>query len=355
MECSDEKQYPEEYHELLRELIGPQYAFPLIRKSVEKEFLQEVYEKISSQRPKHRVVSDPNLFYGEHAFITLDASYSDSIEDYYTIEFKPKCGFVPTSEYISKDKLVKKKVCRFCLYKNTRFPAKESKDLYEYCPLQLYSSDVNMIRKGVEKLFGIEKPIFKCFKNGISYMPIESIKNELIEKTTIVIQQTKLLKKLVFLQRSLDSLDIEGVKRLADENQIDCSKGLEMGIDVYKQTISTFIDRMSQGKQESEDFTQVINEFYLSTSLKDVSIMITISKSKCEDSIDLRKGDYYKFDSNMPDWEEYIDEKGDSFYARIVSIDLDTKHHKSIDEYYNKDSKIVDGYVKKREAESGLI
>lgn len=101
--------------------------------------------------------------------------------------------------------------------------------------------------------------------------------------------KNQLLKRLAYLQRSLDPLDIEGLnKRIKEEKGIDLlhtsdeelvSKlGGEITLKEYQDFVNTYLEHKSSINLEKAPLRELIIAYLLSASFKDCSMIITINQ-----------------------------------------------------------------------------
>nr|CAB3256622.1 inositol-pentakisphosphate 2-kinase-like [Phallusia mammillata] len=161
-------------------------ALPLIRNSdachipkqvdVAPDFVRKLSSSIESQRPesrRHKSVQHATsaLLMFDHCYIPKESVRSQlkhlgdiSLDsDTYSVEIKPKRGFILPSG--SEGTLPA--LCQFChtqLYR-VQFE-KRFTDCSNYCPVDLFSGDINRMKTAIRGLLNAPQNNFRIFKNG---------------------------------------------------------------------------------------------------------------------------------------------------------------------------------------------
>ncbi|PVU95081.1 hypothetical protein BB561_002064 [Smittium simulii] len=277
----------QEYFELISGLLGAKFTTPAKRIYLSQKELQQIHIDIYKYRPINRLKKSID-FATPLIYQSIDASSCSGLENVYTVEFKPKWGFLPSSEFIG------------------------------------HSSASN--------LFELEQPFFRSFINGKECGLSHEEKQSLIFKISKVIYTSKVLMTLGKLQQLFDKYDIEHIKSVYEKNP-----DIVLGINDFRAAVRSYLNR---DKQVKDTVAIKMAKFLISTTLKDVSILISFA----QDNPGLVE--YLKSNKTQP-WEKYSSETAGTFYARIVIIDLDQKQQSKIPEYFLKDHKIVQNFIKK--------
>jgi inositol-pentakisphosphate 2-kinase len=91
---------------------------------VSRDFLELVEKNVLDSRPAWRVnassidnTADAALLIADHSLFSGNPRGSSCI----AVEIKAKCGFLPSSEYISKENYIKKQVTRYKMHQHLKF------------------------------------------------------------------------------------------------------------------------------------------------------------------------------------------------------------------------------------------
>ncbi|KAJ1902896.1 hypothetical protein LPJ71_005385, partial [Coemansia sp. S17] len=141
-----------------------------------------------------------------------------------------------------------------------------------------------------------------------------------------IVLKEPLFSRLKQCQRMLDSLDIEGIlplyKRAVESGSL---ANVQPSIGDWLTTVTDFLHRTERADSTVAD-KQAILEFLISTTLKDVSVLIT-----------------------LPEWPVHktsLDSVPTEPQYAIAVIDSDPKKLAKIPDYFSKDEKIVKHYLK---------
>ncbi|KAF2069820.1 hypothetical protein CYY_008858 [Polysphondylium violaceum] len=346
-------------------LIGSEYVYPGEMIRVDKSFIQKLDQHIFNDRPVFRstlrldysqsigfLISDLTMFNE----ISLPSSFSHS--SVLCIEIKPKWGFLPKSHpYLNKEySCLKTCYCRYCMHQYTKLSQNQISTISNYCPIDLFSNDVNRQMYSIVELLcnpqnnikiycdgeleftgsqggGVERDressistisnllkSFKLFKG-------DQVINQLSQMITTILRKETVLSKIKNVQM-LDRLDIEGIyylyKKQNGENQASID-----GVDYSE------LDKLDKQEIEKE-----ISDFLLSSTLKDCSIMISmIFNHTIDDNTNL--DDYQFINSTKNPHVQSTDNNNNKLYYKIGIVDLDTKKYSSIPHYFEHDQNIL--------------
>ncbi|XP_070559552.1 inositol-pentakisphosphate 2-kinase-like isoform X4 [Ptychodera flava] len=332
-------------------LIGQEYVCHRELVEISKDFLQQVHQRFQHMRPKSRLSTKVNCncrfaVKSPDFCQLLDQNSEDDTT--FCVEIKPKCGFLPVSDLISEDNSIKKSVCRFCMHQ--RLKVKEGKwtELSNYCPVDLFSGSAVQALKDViiavllstsvdtdvhepqqdRKRMKTETPKYKkC--SASAFKPQQEFKGD----TVCCLPEGCILHSLLQVQK-LDGLSIEGIhlcylrlQRHFMENPSDRKKWKLDG--PYSEG---FLSKCSCDVPDSfRDDVQKVNEYLVSKTAKDCSIMIALQTVK----------------ENTPLKMSFVEDRfGHKFYYKIQLADLDPKPFDRIPKYYEQDKEIVDSFMK---------
>ncbi|KAK4342499.1 hypothetical protein RND71_038315 [Anisodus tanguticus] len=118
-------------------LLGFEHVDAGISIHVTREFLETVENNVLQQRPSSRV----------------DAT-------------KPKCGFLPHSEFITEDNAIKRSVTRFQMHQALKLNQEKISEVSAYDPLDLFSGSRDRVCKAINNLFRTPQNNFRVFLDG---------------------------------------------------------------------------------------------------------------------------------------------------------------------------------------------
>ncbi|KAI9507384.1 inositol-pentakisphosphate 2-kinase [Russula earlei] len=261
------------------------------------------------------------------------------------VELKPKWGFLPNCLHLSPEtKPIKTQTCRTCMHGHLK-RTEGVNAATQYCPLDLFSGSKARLETALGGLwdswirFNGSINSLRIFNHGKVVLPddeltlrawsretfslptdapITSIKSSFINSLLLQILRTPLLNRISSLQRSLDSLDCEGLAKLIEISPI---------FDLTQPTMedwASFVDTfLSPKHQNHSDFSPTNLRYHslsyaLSATFKDCSLIIPLHS----------------------DWAD--DEHGDN----IKVVDLEIKSVENIPRWLKLDQRIVNEYAK---------
>ncbi|XP_004499186.1 inositol-pentakisphosphate 2-kinase-like isoform X2 [Cicer arietinum] len=345
---------------VMKPLLGSKYVDAGNHILVTKEFLESVEKNVVSQRPAWRVdVSrvdtqcDFGLLMSDHSLFpdgteTCCQGSSPSI----SVEIKPKCGFLPQSEFISEGTAIKRRVTRFEMHQALKLQHGEVSQPSAYNPLDLFSGSKERIHKAIKDLFATPQNNFRLFLNGSLILGglgggakttdvciakvLEDELNSIIQADdglctenlltliTEAVQKSGVLDQLLKVQK-LDNVDIEGaIHAYYDITSQQCRVCRELSEEQAKRYASLH----SASLDES---LRIVKDYLIAATAKDCSLMICFRPRKAEDS-----GAAYN--------TIYLESTKQAFDFKVHFIDLDLKRMSKMDEYYELDKKIVSCY-----------
>ncbi|XP_060967090.1 inositol-pentakisphosphate 2-kinase [Cannabis sativa] len=339
-------------------LLGSKYVDVGKRVKVSREFLELVEKNVLSQRPAWRVDAskvdtrcDSVLILSDHSIFPTGIQEG---EPCLCVEIKPKCGFLPISEFIGEENRIKQSVSRYKMHQALKLHGKEISSFSEYDPLDLFSGVMDRIQKSIKDLFSSPQNNFRVFLDGSLIFgtlggiadSTNSVIQEAFEdalKDVIVGDQGRrtdsfiqliaetiytsgVMERLIKLQK-LDNLDIEGAIH-AYYNIISepCKVCRELGEEKVRDKYTTL---HSISLDES---LKIVKNFLIGTTAKDCSLMMSFKLKKEGDTESTYDSVYLKSTSQTFDY-------------KACFIDLDLKPFENMQEYYEKDKKIVSCYT----------
>ncbi|KAJ1667007.1 hypothetical protein EV178_001727 [Coemansia sp. RSA 1646] len=315
-------------------LVGDEYILPQRQVAVTRPFLCQLSAAAEQYRPKRRL--DRQIDVDQvTAVLTQSLHYIPATQDTnthsVTIEIKPKWGFLPKSQFITDEMAVSKSVCYFCLKQHSQADANQER---VYCSLDLFSGDQTRVEQALDRLALSNLCKLRVFIDGHSMSSDENVldTSQIPEWSSLkkvmaeIVAIDQLFPRLKCLQSQLDQFDIEGVfpmfqRALANGHisKLDPSTG------EWLHAASEFSKRSNGGGNTKEiSDKQAVLEFMMSTTLKDVSVLISLKQwplSQIEDP------------QILPEYS-------------VAVIDADIKHIAKVPEYLKKKHALVARYLK---------
>ncbi|PKA63890.1 Inositol-pentakisphosphate 2-kinase [Apostasia shenzhenica] len=337
-------------------LLGSKNIDGGIHITVSTEFLESIEKNICHQRPSWRVDATKVDTLCNSALLIADYSvFIRSIgtlkeEICFAVEIKPKCGFLPSSEFIAQGNVIKKHVTRFRMHQLFKLHNGEVFKLSEYNPLDLFSGKRERIYPAIAALLATPQNNFRVFLNGSLIVGglgcgmdsaaiclndtnrgIEDLTKitglrlpRFVELVSEAIFSSAVLDQLLLAQK-LDRFDIEGAIH-AYYNV------LSQPCEVCKTlTDNDHFQRCSLLHAFSlEESLMIVRDYLIAATAKDCSLMISFRP--------VEDGFATEFNSL------FLKSCGQSFEYKVNFIDLDMKPLKKMVYYYGLDQKIVNLY-----------
>ncbi|KAL6651880.1 hypothetical protein ACP70R_010805 [Stipagrostis hirtigluma subsp. patula] len=348
--------------------LGANHVDGGIRVRVSRNFLELVEKNVIGSRPAWRVnassidnSAESALLIADHSLFSGNPRGSSCI----AVEIKAKCGFLPSSEYISKENSVKKQVARYTMHQHLKFHQGELisntflhtfqiSKTSGYNPLDLFSGSKEGISMAIKSFFSTPQNNFRIFVNGSlvfggmgggadSVSPDEADKcvedlskvsglelSDFIELLSEAIFKSRVLCKLLATQK-LDDHDIEGAIHLyyniISEPCLVCKDITDTEL-LRKYTVlhSLPLDKS----------LKIVRDFLISATAKDCSIMISFRprESGTTDS---------EYDS------VFLESVNQTYDYKAYFVDLDVKPLDKMVHYFKLDQKIVNFYTRSGE------
>ncbi|XP_004500991.1 inositol-pentakisphosphate 2-kinase-like isoform X2 [Cicer arietinum] len=350
---------------VMKPLLGSEYVDAGMHVQVSTGFLELVEKNVICQRPAWRVDTaqvdmhcDYVLLMSDHSLFAhgnLGSSLCISVE------IKPKCGFLPVSNFISEETSIKKSVTRFEMHQALKLHQGEISLLSEYNPLDLFSGSKEKIHKAIKDLFTTPQNNFRVFMNGSLIfgglgggaedtnfciakafeVALKSIiqsddglcTENFLTLVTEAAHKSGVLDRLLEVQK-LDNVDIEGaIHAYYDITHQQCMVCSELNEDqrkIYTPLHSASLD---------ESLT-IVKDYLIAATAKDCSLMICFRPSKEEESGSVC--------NNV-----YLESTKQTFDFKVYFIDLDLKRMSKMEEYYELDKKIVSCYSEMLKMDQG--
>ncbi|KAL0325762.1 UNVERIFIED_CONTAM: Inositol-pentakisphosphate 2-kinase [Sesamum radiatum] len=267
-------------------LLGSEHVDAGIHVLVSREFLEAVEKKVLGQRPSWRVdaakvnpLCDSVLLIADHSkfphgsfslslqycsvygiftiylgaaelfFVeylencsvgyelpsAIDAQFSGIFKEDFcvSVEIKPKCGFLPVSEFIAEENAIKKKITRFKMHQLLKLHQGKIRKISKYDPLDMFSGSKDRVQKAIKSLFLTPQNNFfgslafggmdgsadsasytldQAFLDGLKHIIVAKDGMHIkyfLELVAETIFKSGLLDRLLEVQK-LDAIDIEG-------------------------------------------------------------------------------------------------------------------------------------------------
>lgn len=151
-------------------LLGSEYVDPGTLIRVSEGFLDALEQQISNKRPALRIEAAKIDLQSDFALLMSDHSLflrgpNDTVPCI-SIEIKPKCGFLPSSRFISAENHIKRLVSRFAMHQHLKFSQQKIPCISKYSPLDLFSESRDRIHQAIEGLFETPQNNLRIFLNG---------------------------------------------------------------------------------------------------------------------------------------------------------------------------------------------
>ncbi|XP_062227011.1 inositol-pentakisphosphate 2-kinase IPK1-like [Phragmites australis] len=333
--------------------LGANHVDGGIRVRVSRDFLELVEKNVLNSRPTWRVnassidnTADAALLIADHSLFSGNPRGSCCI----AVEIKAKCGFLPSSEYISKESSIKKQVTRYKMHQRFKFHQGEIMKTSEYNPLDLFSGSKERIRMAIKSFFSTPQNNFRIFVNGSlvfggmgggadSVHPDETDKcledlskfsglelSDFIELLSEAVFKSGVLGQLLATQK-LDDHDIEGAIHLyyniISQPCLVCKNITDAEL-LRKYTL---LHSLSLDKS-----LKIVRDFLISATAKDCSLMISFrpKESGTTDS---------EYDS------VFLESMKQTYDYKAYFVDLDLKPLDKMKHYFKLDQKIVNFYT----------
>ncbi|XP_019174826.1 PREDICTED: inositol-pentakisphosphate 2-kinase-like [Ipomoea nil] len=337
-------------------LLGSRYVDAGIRIPVSREFLEVVENNVLHQRPSWRVdaakvnlLSDSVMLISDHSMFphgTLKEEFCLSVE------IKPKCGFLPLSEFIAESNGVKRRITRFRMHQALKFHQGKISYISGYDPLDFFSGSKDRLHKAIKDLFMTPQNNFRVFLNGClilgglggvadttsckvgqafedaledKILAREGMRTEcFLELVSEAVFSSGLPDQILQVQK-LDNFDIEGaIHAYYDVVSQPCTICQELGDHLSKRF--TALHSISM-----EESLKIVRDYLIAATAKDLSMMISFRPR-----IDENRESPYSFVS--------LKSTNQNFDYKASFIDLDLKPLERMEYYYELDQKIVSCY-----------
>ncbi|KAJ2747978.1 hypothetical protein GGI20_000065 [Coemansia sp. BCRC 34301] len=320
-------------------LLGPEYILQQRLVKLEPAFLCQLQAACEPLRPAHRIYRqiDQQQSVGTlmpNAFRGIPVGGASQRAQVVTVELKPKWGFMPSPASLSSHSSAKARVCRYCMHQFTKHAAQ---DISCFCPLDLFSGDRHRIVRALDCLAQSPQNNLRVFVDD--HLAIDSrgkVSEECVPRWEAlrdciadIVLKERLFPRLKECQRRLDSLDIEGIFPLYTRAVKSGSlANVQPSTSDWLSAVANYLQHTEKaGPAATEvDDKQAVLEFLISTTLKDISVLIT-----------------------LPEWavsNASLDGTCTEPRYAIAVIDSDPKRLTKIPEYHAKDQRIVATYLK---------
>ncbi|KAK4351948.1 hypothetical protein RND71_027466 [Anisodus tanguticus] len=339
-------------------LLGSKNVDAGIHIPVTREFLEIVDNNVLCQRPSWRVdaakvnpLCDSVLLISDHSLFPPGKVKKDYC---ISVEIKPKCGFLPLSEFIAPDNTIKRSVTRFQMHQALKLHQGKTSEISAYDPLDLFSGSRDRVHKAIKGLFKTPQNNFRVFLNGSLILgglggnadatscevgktfenalegviqAVDAKRTEcfldLISKT---VSSSGLLNKVLEVQK-LDNADIEGAihayYNIISQPCMVCKQSVD------DQLSKRYNSLHSISKDES---LKIVRNYLIAATAKDLSMMVSFRPREDESA-------------ESPYCMVSLESTNQSFDYKAYFIDLDMKPLERMEYYYKLDQQIVGCYV----------
>uniref|UniRef100_A0ACD5UDV4 Uncharacterized protein n=1 Tax=Avena sativa TaxID=4498 RepID=A0ACD5UDV4_AVESA len=349
---------PQAYAQVMSQHLGADHVDGGVRARVSKEFLEIIGKNVLSSRPAWRVnasaidtSADSALLISDHSLFSGKPSGTSCI----AVEIKAKCGFLPSSEYISTENSIKKQVTRYKMHQHLKFHQGQISKISDYDPLDLFSGSKERIHTAIKSFFSTPQNNFRIFVNGSlgfggmgggadTIHPNETEKcledlskvsglqlSDFTELLSEAISKSGVLDKLLATQK-LDDHDIEGAIHLyydiLSQPCLICKNITDAEL-LHKYSV---LHSLSLDKS-----CKIVRDFLIAATAKDCSLMMCFRPRECETPGSVYDSVFLKSVNRNYDYKAYF-------------VDLDVKPLDKMPHYFKLDQKIVHFYTKNGEA-----
>ncbi|CAM8930841.1 unnamed protein product [Rhodiola kirilowii] len=337
-------------------LLGSEHVDPGVCVHVSREFLECIQENALCQRPALRVDAATVNVHCHTALLISDHSVfvqgSVKRRPCICVEIKPKCGFLPYSEFIAEENSIKKRITRFKMHQEFKLHQEEISHVSEYDPIDLFSRSKDKIFKAMKSLFHTPQNNFRVFLDGslvfgglgggttdtdvLTASVLEDALQHFIDArdglrterflklVADTIFKSMVLDKLLQVQK-LDDMDIEGAIH-AYYNVISQPCTICESLKHMTSHKSSYVHKLPY-----DESLRIVRDHLISATAKDCSVMLAFRP----------KGDE---DGTISYDEVYLDPTKQSFDYKVSFIDLDMKRLEKMEHYYELDESIVSWY-----------
>ncbi|OMO75216.1 hypothetical protein COLO4_26258 [Corchorus olitorius] len=349
-------------------LLGPEHVDAGMRVLVTKEFLESVAKNVICLRPAWRVDSseidanrDSVLIISDHSIFPNGTHKAGPC---ISVEIKPKCGFLPISRFIAEENAVKRTTSRFRLHQALKLHNHEISEFSKYNPLDLFSGSRDGIAKAIEALYATPQNNFRVFLNGSLVFgglgggtdnTTVRVGEAFEEALKSVVKADKGLRTTGFIQLVTDAVYSSGVlNQLLEVQKLD-NYDIEGAIHAYYNIISqpcVICRELSKDKKTHsyaslhsiplDESLKIVKDYLIAATAKDLSLMICFTPK--EDG---------KLQSGSSVDTVSLRATNQVFKYKVYFIDLDLKPLKKMEDYYERDKKIVSCYSQMVKTEQG--
>ncbi|KAI3648680.1 hypothetical protein MP228_006534 [Amoeboaphelidium protococcarum] len=304
--------------DIVRQLFGVQYA-PLAKSTqIKGEFADYLVEQFKVSIPGRSI----------SAQLIEDCVWPQSRDpaDSIAVELKPKWAYKDTEEFDH---------CRYCRQQCLKLSTGQISEVSSYCPLNLFSRDTNRVCGALQSLFNNPQSNLKVFVNG------ECIEVGIdVQSAQVVTYEWNLACVLQAILDSDDILDLlkSAQVQLNDYTLVRASQAYTQisprqdELDTLQQNVvdlvSDYLHTRSAGG-DADDHYRSVAFFLLGKALKDLSILINISRAA------------------IPSLKS-VQVDGQSYWYAIKIVDVDLKPASKIPAYIKQDQEINQAYSKLR-------
>ncbi|CAH9077839.1 unnamed protein product [Cuscuta europaea] len=348
---------------VMRPLLGAKHVDAGVHIIVSREFLETVEKNAFHVRPSWRVDATKVNFLSSYAILMPDHSTFPHVapkEHCICVEIKPKCGFVPSSEFILERNAVKRRTTRFKMHQTLKFVQGKISYISEYDPLDMFSGSKERLDKAMNDLLLTPQNNFRVFLDGslifgglggVAEPTTSKVCEALEDALKNIILAEEGMRTNCFLELISEAVLSSGVlNRLLEVQKLDVFD-IEGAIHVYYNVISQpcmvcrelgsgFSKRYDTLHSISmEESGKILRDFLIATTAKDLGVMISFKLQ--EDGKGKSSYNHVSLKST-----------NQNFDYKVAFIDLDLKRLNKMEFYYELDQKIVSSYLKMVNAES---
>ncbi|XP_078351293.1 inositol-pentakisphosphate 2-kinase-like [Oculina patagonica] len=145
-----------------------------------------------------------------------------TINPTFSVEIKPKCGFVPTSPFIDPARATKYSVCHYCMLQSSKVKEGKYNRESKYCPLDLFSGEPKRVMYALECLVSDPQNNLRVFCDG-SAMFTEELVQKAVQEGSVCCAENYFEMSLQEMKLFLDCVTTEGCE-CGDSVTTECHK-----------------------------------------------------------------------------------------------------------------------------------
>lgn len=351
---------------VMRPLLGSRFTDPGVYVTVDYEFLRAVAQSVTTERPKQRVdvsvidmtqtravlLRDANLVDTKSHTTRLDAgdgeSPNESENETFSVELKPKCGFVRDGSQFS--------VSRFAMHQRLKVTNGNVLQVSKYNPLDLFSTNQDDVHKALQALVAFPRNNLRIRRRSPNAQQSTMVFGEGVNAFTSLgggegtgsanegsVTSTK--------EETLSSL-LRVVQVALRESQVlprvlSAQRKDRLGVEVLMERVKGVTDELTGELKLETRLKGELRDFVVSTVAKDCSVLIAIrrlrsGKGKAEETLALDE----TFVVSCPENKKGCSGDADAKYkCRVSVVDLDLKSIRNLAKWWRLERDVMQNWA----------